>query len=83
MLQLRRKNATIIRIPPMMDAPDRESPVSNQSTMATRKMVSNAATDERTGEVSDIRTRKEPEKAVGVLLAFAWGFANKGKTHWH
>lgn len=31
--------------------------------MATRKMVSSAATDERTGEVSEMRTRNEPENA--------------------
>jgi hypothetical protein len=39
-------------------------PVRNQSTMATRKMVSNAATDESTGDVREMRTKKDPEKAV-------------------
>lgn len=34
------------------------------STMATMKMVRRAATEERTGEVSEIRVRKEPEKAI-------------------
>jgi hypothetical protein len=33
------------------------------STIATMKIVRSAATDERTGEVSEIRTRKEPENA--------------------
>jgi hypothetical protein len=28
------------------------------------KIVSSAATDERTGEVSDMRTRKDPENAI-------------------
>jgi hypothetical protein len=32
--------------------------------MATRKMVSNAATDESTGDVREMRTKKDPEKAV-------------------
>jgi len=32
--------------------------------MATMKMVRRAATEERTGEVSEIRVRKEPEKAI-------------------
>lgn len=53
----------MMRMPPMMEASDRESPVSSQSTMATKKMVNRAATEDRTGDVRDIRTRKEPEKA--------------------
>lgn len=32
--------------------------------MATMKMVSRAATDDRTGEVREMRTRKDPENAV-------------------
>lgn len=59
----------MIRIPPTMEAPERESPVRSQSTMATRKMVRSAATEERTGEVRDMRTRKEPEKASDNELA--------------
>jgi hypothetical protein len=31
--------------------------------MATMKMVSSAATEDRTGEVREIRTRNDPEKA--------------------
>lgn len=54
----------MIKIPPIIDALDRESPVSSQSTIATRKMVSSAATDDRTGDVRDIRTRNDPENAV-------------------
>jgi hypothetical protein len=33
------------------------------STIATMKMVRRAATEDRTGEVSEIRTRNDPEKA--------------------
>jgi hypothetical protein len=33
------------------------------STIATMKMVRSAATEDRTGEVSEIRTRNDPEKA--------------------
>jgi hypothetical protein len=36
--------------------------------MATMKMVRRAATEERTGEVREMRTRKEPEKARDVLV---------------
>lgn len=39
------------------------------STRATIKMVRRAATEERTGEVREIRTRKEPEKAKRGKLA--------------
>lgn len=53
----------MIRIPPMIAAAEGGWPVRSQSAMATRKMVSSAATDERTGEVSEMRTRKEPENA--------------------
>lgn len=54
----------MIKTPPIMDAIDRGWPVRNQSTMATRKMVRREATDERTGEVREMRTKKDPEKAV-------------------
>jgi len=37
---------------------------SSWSTNATMKMVRRAATEERTGEVREMRTRKEPENAV-------------------
>lgn len=47
-----------------MAAADNGLPVSIQSTMATRKMVNRAATEDRTGEVSEIRTRNAPEKAI-------------------
>lgn len=40
---------------------------SNWSTIATMKMVRRAATEDKTGEVRDIRTRKEPENAVESL----------------
>ena len=58
--------ATIIMEPPMMAAQLSGSPVRNQSTRATMKMVSRAATDDSTGEVREIRTRKEP---LNVALA--------------
>ena len=64
MLQLRRKKATMMRTPPMMEPMERGWPVRIQSTMATRKMVRRAATEERTGEVREMRTRKAPENAV-------------------
>lgn len=63
-LQLKRKNAAMIRMPPPMEVRGRGSPVRNQSMMATRKMVRRAATEDSTGEVREMRTRKEPEKAV-------------------
>ena len=37
---------------------------SNWSTIATMKMVSSAATEDKTGLVREIRTRKEPENAA-------------------
>ena len=38
---------------------------SSWSTMATMKIVSRAATLERTGEVREMRIRNEPENAAG------------------
>jgi 1,4-dihydroxy-2-naphthoyl-CoA synthase len=38
---------------------------SSWSTMATIKIVRRAATLERTGEVREMRIRKEPENAAG------------------
>ena len=61
----------MIKMPPAMAARERGCPVRNQSTIATRKMVSSAATDERTGDVREIRTRKDPEKASkGYIISF-------------
>lgn len=81
-----------------MAAGDRGSPVRNQSTIATRKIVRlgsiswrnikrirsgdqgaySAATEESTGEVREISTRKEPENAImqsvyGTLDGFHFG----------
>lgn len=53
----------------MIEAIESESPVRNQSTRATRKMVRRAATDDRTGDVREMSTRKEPEKAILVLVS--------------
>ena len=53
----------MMRMPPIMAAAEGGCPVRSQSAIATRKMVRRAATDERTGEVRDIRTRNEPENA--------------------
>ena len=73
-----------------MAAGDRGSPVRNQSTIATRKIVRlgsiswrtmnrirsgdqgaySAATEESTGEVREISTRKEPEKAINMLSVY-------------
>lgn len=36
---------------------------SSWSTIATMKMVRSAATEDRTGDVSDMSTRKDPENA--------------------
>jgi len=62
-LQLRRQNAAMIQSPPMTAAVESGTPVRNQSTIATRKMVRRAATEERTGEVREMSTRNEPENA--------------------
>lgn len=48
----------------MMDEVVKGSPVSIQSTIATKKMVSSAATEDSTGEVREIMTKKDPEKAA-------------------
>ena len=58
--------APMIKSPPTMAAPvkgELSGGGSNWSTMATMKMVRSAATEESTGLVSEMRTRKEPEKA--------------------
>ena len=77
----------MMRRPPMIAAGASRSPVSSQSTMATRKIVRldnvsiqivdpqtkagthSAATDERTGDVRDMRTKNEPENATPVSIA--------------
>ena len=55
------------------------------STMATMKIVRRAATDERTGEVREIRARKAPENARLELKS--WSFEQRSKsgkkTYWH
>jgi len=53
----------MIKKPPMIAAQESGWPVRNQSTMATRKIVKSAATDERTGEVREMSTRNDPENA--------------------
>ena len=68
MLQLKRKKAAIIRIPPTMAADDRGWPVRNQSTIATRKIVRSAATDDRTGDVREMSTKNDPENASHLLV---------------
>jgi hypothetical protein len=70
-LQLSSTKATTIRALPEMAAAERAWPVRIQSTSATRKMVRSAATEESTGEVSDMSTRKEPEKAV-LIVSKIW-----------
>lgn len=65
--QLSRQNAPMMSKPPTNAAGvsgEFSGGGSNWSTMATMKMVSKAATEERTGEVRLIRMRKEPENAV-------------------
>ena len=63
-LQLNNPNAMQIRPPPKKAARDSGMPVIIQSTTATRKIVSRAATEESTGDVKDIRTRKDPENTA-------------------
>jgi hypothetical protein len=63
-LQLSRRNAMIMRMPPDMEAVESAFPVSSQSTMATMNMVRRAATEERIGDVREIRMRKEPQNTV-------------------
>ena len=54
--------------PPIIAAADSGTPVKNQSTIATRKIVRRAATEDNTGEVRDIRTRNDPENARSALV---------------
>ena len=54
----------MIRIPPISAASENPLPLGSiQSTRATRKIVSRAATEDKTGDVREISTRKDPEKA--------------------
>lgn len=68
-LMLSMKNATVIKTPPIIEARESEFPVRNQSTRATRKIVRSAATEDRTGDVREMSTRKEPENAILVLAS--------------
>lgn len=69
-LQLSKKKAIMIKIPPIMAANESGIPVRNQSTIATRKIVRRAATDESTGEVREIKTRNDPENAGRKLVSY-------------
>lgn len=51
-------------LPPIMAAQLNGWPVRIQSARATRNIVSSAATDDKTGEVSEMRTRKQPLKTA-------------------
>ena len=86
-----------------MAAGDRGSPVRNQSTIATRKIVRlgsiswrnmkriklgdkeaySAATEESTGEVREMSTRKEPEKAILQSVYVIHNGCNFGNTYLH
>lgn len=86
-----------------MAAGERGSPVRNQSTIATRKIVRlgsiswrnieriglgdqgaySAATEESTGEVREISTRKEPEKAIIQSVCGIHNVCNSGSTYLH
>jgi hypothetical protein len=74
----------MIKIPPTMAAGvsgELSGGGSNWSTSATMKMVRSAATEDRTGDVRDMRTRKDPLKAVGLLALEIWseGKVSKGQ----
>lgn len=86
-----------------MAAGERGSPVRNQSTIATRKIVRlgsiswlnmkrirlgeqgaySAATEESTGEVREISTRKEPEKAIMQSVYGIHNGCDFGNTYLH
>ena len=86
-----------------MAAGERGSPVRNQSTIATRKIVRlggiswrnmkriilgdqgaySAATEESTGDVREISTRKEPEKAIMQSVYGIHNGCNYGNTYLH
>jgi hypothetical protein len=71
-LQLSKIKAAMMRSPPAIAAADNGTPVRSQSTIATRKIVRRAATEDRTGEVREMRTRNEPEKA-GICCQQVYG----------
>lgn len=71
----------MIRNPPERAAKDNGLPVRSQSTMATRKMVNNAATDESTGEVKEIKTRNAPENARKQSVLAPTQKQNSGGFH--
>lgn len=74
----------MIRMPPMIAAKESGCPVRSQSTMATRKMVRRAATDERTGDVREMRTRKDPENAAQILASVSsQTWSSNAYWHWH
>jgi len=63
-LHASKKNAPHMTHPPNIAAKLKGFPVTIQSTIATRKIVSNAATEDSTGDVRDMSIRKEPEKVA-------------------
>ena len=54
----------MIKMQPIKDAAEGVLLVRSQSATPTIMMVRRAATEDRTGDVRDIRTRKEPENAA-------------------
>lgn len=67
----------MIRAPPIMEANESGCPVRSQSTIATMKMVRRAATEESTGDVREMSTRNEPEKAVEQVNIYVYIFGNE------
>lgn len=67
----------MIRAPPIMEAKESGCPVRSQSTIATMKMVRRAATEESTGDVREMSTRNEPEKAVEPVNVYVYIFGNE------
>lgn len=63
-LQLSSINAATIKVPPRTAAGDNFSFLYSQSTITMRKIVSRAATEDRTGDVKEMSTRKDPEKVA-------------------
>lgn len=87
-LQLNIRKAMMISIPPIIDAAGRSLWYICQSTRATMKMVRRAATEDRTGEVREIRTRNDPENAIGADIVSPMYSGQKqlkrGEwTYWH
>lgn len=65
----------MIRAPPIMEAKESGCPVRSQSTIATMKMVRRAATEESTGDVREMSTRNEPEKAVEQVSIYVYTYS--------